>query len=220
MGSVTRVRVHERVGPVEFWFTDAADGDLGDPAVVARLRSDLAVDAVATMRQVHGGDVVWAMPGLLPEADALLTYTPNLALLVRVADCVPVVLATEERDTVGVVHAGRRGLLAGVVPAAARILLDRDRGPVTAWVGPHICGRCYELDPATAAEVAEAIPQAASTTWTGTPAADIGAGVTAQLTDLGATVHHLGGCTLEDDQFFSHRRNGTTQRQGALVVLR
>ena len=214
------MRLHERVGPVEFLFTDAADGDVTDPAVLTRLRTDLGVDAVATMRQVHGADAAWAMPGLIPEADALLTYTPNVAVLVRVADCVPIVLATEERDTVGVVHAGRRGLVAGVVPAAAQILQDRGRGAVTAWVGPHICGRCYELDADTAAEVAEAVPPAASTTWSGTPAADLGAGVTAQLQKLGVTVHHLGGCTLEDDQFFSFRRNGTSQRQGALVVLR
>jgi len=44
--------------------------------------------------------------------------------------------------------------------------------------------------------------------------------VTAQLEELGISVHHIGGCTLEDDQFFSHRRDGTTQRQGALAVLR
>ena len=211
---------HERVGPVEFWFTDVSDGDLTQPPALASLRDKLSVDAIATMRQVHGADVVWAMPGLVPEADALLTYTPNVAVVVRVADCVPIVLATEERDSVGVVHAGRRGLVAGVVPAAAQILLERGKGSVTAWVGPHICGRCYELDPDTAAEVADAIPAAASTTWTGTSAADIGAGVTAQLDELGVTVHPLGGCTLEDDRFFSFRRNGTTQRQCALVVLR
>lgn len=212
--------VQEKVGPVEFWFTDASDGDVTDPAVLSGLRSELAVDGIASMRQVHGADVAWASPGHVPEADALLTYTPNLGLLVRVADCVPVVLATAERDTVGVVHAGRRGLVAGVAPAAAQILLERGKGTVTAWVGPHICGRCYELDATTAAEVVAAVPSAASTTWTGTPAADLGAGVTAQLEKLGVTVHHLGGCTLEDDRFFSYRRNGTTQRQGALVVLR
>ena len=212
--------VHQVAGPAEFWFTDAADGDVTDPAVLARLRDQVDVDAIATMRQMHDADVAWAMPGLVPEADALLSYTPGLAVLVRVADCVPIVMATLERDTVGVVHAGRKGLVGGVVPAAARILLDRGRGPVTAWVGPHICGRCYELDTATAAEVVEAVPSAASTTWTGTPAADIGAGVTAQLEELGVTVHQLGGCTLEDDRFFSFRRNGTAERHGALVVLR
>jgi YfiH family protein len=214
------VFAHQVAGPTEFWFTDAAEGDLTDPAVLAGLRDELGVDAIATMRQVHGEDVAWAMPGLVPEADALLTYTPELAVLVRVADCVPIVLATEERDAVGVVHAGRKGLVAGVAPAAAQILLDRGRGSVTAWVGPHVCGRCYELDAETAAEVAAVVPVAASMTWKGTPAADIGAGVTAQLEELGVSVHHLSGCTLEDDRFFSHRRNGTTHRHGALVVLR
>jgi YfiH family protein len=214
------VFAHQVAGPTEFWFTDAADGDVTDPAALRGLREELKLDAMATMRQVHGSDVVWAMPGLVPEADALLTYTPDLAVLVRIADCVPIVLATEERDTVGVVHAGRKGLVAGVVPAAAQTMLDRGRGPVTAWIGPHICGRCYELDAATAAEVAAAVPAAASTTRTGTPAADIGAGVTAQLEELGVAVHHLGGCTVEDERFFSYRRSGTAQRQGALVVLR
>ena len=212
--------VHEVVGSTEFWFTDAVDGDLTNPAVLARLRDELGVEAIATMRQVHSDGVAWAMPGLVPEADALLTYTPDLAVLVRVADCVPVVLATEERDTAGVVHAGRKGLVAGVTPAAAQILLERGKGPVTAWVGPHVCGRCYELDADTAAEVSAAVPAAASETWNGTPAADIGAGVTAQLEELGVTVHHLTGCTLEDDRFYSHRRNGTTQRQAGIVVLR
>lgn len=205
---------------MEVWFTEAADGDLTDPEVVANLREQLGLDAIATMRQVHGADVVWAMPGLVPEADALLTCTPNLGVLVRVADCVPVVLATEERDAVGVVHAGRRGLVEGVVPAAVRILQERGKGSVSAWVGPRICGACYELDPETAGAVARAVPAAASTTAWGTPAADIGAGVAAQLHELGVHVTDLGGCTLEDDRFFSHRRDATTQRQGAIVVLR
>ena len=211
---------HQAAGPTEFWFTEAADGDVTDPAVLARLRHELDVEAIATMRQVHGNDVAWAMPGLVPEADALLTYTPGLAVLVRVADCVPIVLATAERDTVGVVHAGRRGLVDGIVPAAVTILQERGKGDVTAWVGPHICGRCYELDAATADDVARSVPAATSTTSWGTRAADLGAGVAAQLDQLGVTVHQLAGCTLEDDRFFSHRRNGTSQRQAGLVVLR
>ena len=211
---------HESVGPVEFWFTDAADGDLTDPTVVTNLRDQLGLDAIATMRQVHGTDVAWAMPGLIPEADALLTYTPNLGVLVRVADCVPVVLATQERDTVGVVHAGRKGLVGGVVPAAVAILCERGKGVLSAVIGPHICGRCYELDQPTAAEVATAVPAAMSTTRWGTPGADLGAGVEAQLRALGVAVERSGGCTLEDDTVFSYRRDATTQRQGAVVVLR
>jgi len=214
------VFLHETVGPAEFWFTDASDGDLTDPAVVAILRDRLGVDAIATMRQVHGADVAWAMPGLIPEADALLTYTPSLGVLVRVADCVPIVLATPDRDTVGVVHAGRKGLIGGVVPAAVSILNERGKGALTAVIGPHICGDCYELDAASAAEVAGAVPDAATTTRWDTPGADIGAGVESQLHALGVAVRRTGGCTLEDDRFFSHRRDATPRRQGAIVVLR
>ncbi|HSI26303.1 MAG TPA: polyphenol oxidase family protein [Aeromicrobium sp.] len=211
---------HQVAGPAEFWFTDVAEGDLTDPAALSHLSGALDIPAVATMRQVHGPDVAWAMPGLIPEADALLTYTPGLGLVVRIADCVPVVLATEERDTVGVVHAGRKGLIAGVVPAAVQVLQERGRGRVSAWLGPRICGRCYELDSATAAEVSAAVPSAGATTAEGTPAADIGAGVLAQLADLDVDAHDLGGCTLEDERFFSHRRNGTAHRQAAIVVIR
>jgi len=214
------VRFHGALGPVEFWFTDASDGDVTEGAVLAALRAQLEVDSVATMRQVHGTDVAWAMPGLIPEADALLTYTPNLGVLVRVADCVPIVLSTEERDTIGVVHAGRKGMVDGIVPAAVNILAERGKGAVSAVIGPHICGRCYELDEQTAAEVVAAVPQAESVTRWGTPGADIGAGVEAQLRALGVAVSRVDGCTLEDDRFFSHRRDATTQRQGAIVVLR
>jgi YfiH family protein len=160
------------------------------------------------------------MPGLVPEADALLTYTPNLAVLVRVADCVPIVLTTGERDTVGVVHAGRKGLVDGVVPAAVQILAERGKGAISAVIGPHICGQCYELDEQTAGAVAAAVPEAASVTRWGTPGADIGAGVEAQLRGLGIAATRVAGCTLEDDQFFSYRRDATTHRQGAIVVLR
>lgn len=208
------------LGSAGWWLTESSDGDLTDPAVVVGLRDQLGLEAIATMRQVHGNDVAWAMPGLVPEADALLTYTPNLGVLVRVADCVPIVLATEERDTIGVVHAGRKGLVDGVVPAAVRILQERGKGALTAVIGPHICGQCYELDAQTAASVAAAVPEATSTTRWGTPGADIGAGVEAQLRALGVGVTRADGCTLEDDRFFSYRRDATSQRQGAIVVLR
>jgi copper oxidase (laccase) domain-containing protein len=119
-----------------------------------------------------------------------------------------------------VVHAGRRGLVGGVVRAATQILTDRGKGAISAMIGPHICGRCYELDEATAAEVAAAVPEAASVTRWGTPGADIGAGVESQLLALGVAVERVEGCTLEDDRLFSYRRDATTRRQGAIVVLR
>jgi hypothetical protein len=207
-------------GPAEFWFTDIAEGDLTDAHHVAALRERLRLPLIASMRQVHGTDAVWAQPGVVPEADALLTYAPGVALIARVADCVPIVLAADDGGHVAVVHAGRRGLVDGVVAKAARTMREHRGGPVTAWVGPRICGGCYELDAATADAVAHAVPEAAATTRWDTPGADIGAGVIAQLRAGDVAVHDLGGCTLEDDRFFSYRRDGTAQRQAAVVVLR
>ena len=140
---------------------------------------------MATMHQVHGNDVEWVdVAGTQPDADALLTDVVGLGLLVRVADCVPVVLAVPDEQLVGVVHSGRLGLVSGVVPAAVDALRERGATRIEAWVGPRVCGRCYELPAAMAESVAAAVPEARSTTSWGTPAADIGAGVVAQLIAL------------------------------------
>jgi copper oxidase (laccase) domain-containing protein len=99
----------------------------------------------------------------------------------------------------------------------------RGAGRVDAWLGPRACGNCYELPADMAADVAAAVPAARSTTSWGTPAADIGAGVVAQLEAAGVEVHDIGAeaCTIEDERFFSHRRQGhQAGRFGALAVLR
>jgi hypothetical protein len=79
---------------------------------------------------------------------------------------------------------------------------------LTAWVGPHVCGACYEVPAALQDEVAAVEPSTRATTSWGTPALDLGAGVRAQLERAGATVHLLGPCTLESDTLYSHRRDG------------
>ena len=77
--------------------------------------------------------------------DALVTAEPGTVLMVRVADCVPVLLADAGRGVVAAVHAGRPGLAAGVVPAAVAAMRALGADRVTAWVGPHVCGACYEV---------------------------------------------------------------------------
>ena len=108
----------------------------------------LAVEAgmpgapVAFASQVHGKAVLQATKGgLVGEADALWTDVPGLLLAIRTADCVPIVAVAG--DAVGVIHAGWRGLAAGVIPAAVEVL--RARGPIHAVVGPAICIDCYEV---------------------------------------------------------------------------
>lgn len=219
-------------------FTDAST-DLGrsdDPQHLAARRraaeslrgrpvADEALQ-VSSMRQVHGAEVVRVRHegGGTPTADALVTRDRDVALVVRVADCTPVVLVREEDPMVGVVHAGREGLVRGVVPAAVAAMVDdQSSSPLHAWVGPRACGRCYELPEEMADAVEAAVPGTRSTTAWGTPAVDVGAGVVRQLQELGVIVHDIGAnlCTIEDDRFWSHRRQGEAAgRMGAVVVLR
>ncbi len=127
----------------------------------------------------------------------------------------PVLIADAERGLVAAAHAGRPGLVAGVVPAVVAQLRVRGARSMVAWLGPHVCGSCYEVPEAMRAEVAEVSPESFATTSWGTPAVDIAAGVTAQLLADGIEVVDLDDaarCTIEDDDLFSYRRQGAAVR--------
>jgi len=177
---------------------------------------------VVRMRQVHGADVavVRAEDGV-PVADAVVTDRPGLVLMVRVADCVPVLLADPTAGVAAAVHAGRPGLVAGVVPAAVRAMRGLGARDVHAWVGPHVCGACYEVPADMRAEVSAAVPDAfAETSW-GTPSVDIGAGVRAQLAAEDVRPVEVGRCTIEDEDLYSYRRQGRgSGRLAGLVWVR
>ena len=114
-----------------------------------------------------------------------MTDRPDVVLVVRAADCVPVLLADPEAGVIGAAHAGRPGLAAGVVARTVERMRELGAARVTAWVGPHVCGACYEVPEAMQDEVAAIEPASAATTSWGTPALDIGAGVRAQLERAG-----------------------------------
>lgn len=181
------------------------------------------VAGFATMRQVHGAEVrLVDRVGHVPEAcDGLVTATPGVALMVRVGDCAPVVLADVAAGIVAVAHAGRQGLLAGVVSATAATMRGLGASSIEAWLGPHVCGGCYEVPAALRDEVAAVVPASfACTTW-GSPSIDIGAGVEAQLHQAGCTVHRRARCTFESPDFYSYRRDGERSgRSAGLVVWR
>lgn len=181
---------------------------------------------VAYADQVHGRAVIEvdALPGLgaVGEADALVTARSDLALAVLVADCVPILLAEVRAGVVGAVHAGRRGLAAGILPAAVEAMVSLGAGPgrMRAFVGPAICGSCYEVGASVQDEVCSAVPAARATTSWGTPSLDLEAGVLAQLADAGVrAVVRAGLCTVEDRRFYSYRRDGVTGRFAAVVAL-
>ena len=213
--------------------TTPAGADEADPAAeraAVRRNVDLAVRAfagvdpaaptppVVRMRQVHGADVRVVSAGdEPPTADGLVTAERGTVLMVRVADCVPVLLADAGHGIVAAVHAGRPGLAAGVVPAAVAAMATLGAEQVTAWVGPHVCGACYEVPDRLRAEVSALVPESyAETSW-GTPALDIGAGVRAQLLAAGCEVVDATRCTVEDEDLFSYRRQG--RRSGRLAGL-
>lgn len=197
-----------------------------DPVAVAENRRRVAVAAgvrdLVVARQVHGTAVVevagpWQDAG--PEADALVTRVPGLALGVLVADCTPVLLAAPAEGVVGVAHAGRKGLADGVVPALLAAMRDLGARTLIGRVGPSICPRCYEVPAELREQVSQRVPVARSVTRHGTPALDVAGGVLEQLAPHCREVEQLPGCTAEQPDLFSYRRDGTTGRSAGLVWL-
>ncbi len=236
------LRHDEDAGGTRFAFTDRfggisagpyaelnLGGHVGDDAgavaenrgLVAE-RTGLPADHVLYLNQVHSAAVAvvdgpWR--GRVPDADAMVTSRPGLALAVLVADCVPVLLADLRARVVAVAHAGRRGLADGVVPAILASMRDLGADQITARVGPSVCGRCYEVPAQMRADVAERVPESWATSRTGTPALDVAAGVEAQLRRGGTEVIRVEGCTVEDPSLYSYRRDRTSGRFAGLVWL-
>lgn len=188
--------------------------------------SGLPDDRLVLMQQVHGADaaVVDApVPDGVAGVDALVTRTVGLGLVVLAADCLPVLLADPRAGVVGVAHAGRQGLVAGILQAALAAMAELGARPATttAVLGPSVCGRCYEVPRAMADEVEAAVPGTRSTTSSGTPAVDLAGGALGVLRDAGLhRISVVGGCTVEQpDRWFSYRRDGVTGRHAGLVRL-
>ncbi|MET9831521.1 peptidoglycan editing factor PgeF [Streptomyces sp. NPDC006385] len=208
-------------------------GAVGDDTDAVLTNRELAAKSlglgpgqVVWMNQVHGTDVAvvdgpWR-DRPVPDVDAVVTARRGLALAVLTADCVPVLLADPVAGIVAAAHAGRPGMIAGVVPATLRAMTELGADPdrIVARTGPAVCGRCYEVPEAMRAEVAAVEPAAyAETSW-GTPAVDVAAGVHAQLAKLGVGDREQSPvCTRESSDHFSYRRDRTTGRLAGYVWL-
>jgi YfiH family protein len=230
-GAAARWAVTDRVGGVSASPYDSLNlgGHVGDdPRLVAANRERLASEIglapgdLRLMHQVHGATVAQVSREFdaPPEADALVTTEPGIALVVLVADCVPVLFAARRSDAIAVAHAGRRGVAAGVVPATVTAMQELGARPsrVVAKVGPAICGRCYEVPAAMQEEICSVVPEARSTTSAGTPGLDLRAAVVAQLMQAGVQAIEVESwCTAERDDLYSHRRDGVTGRFAGLV---
>lgn len=200
---------------------DAAEAVAANRAALASAVG-VTPEHLLVARQVHGREVAvvdgpWRDGP--PEADALVTATPGLAVAVLVADCVPVMLVAPADGVVAVAHAGRRGMVDGVVGAVLDAMRGLGATAVQATVGPSVCPGCYEVPEPLRAEVAAREPVTASVTRAGTPALDVAAGVLAQLARAGVPAARVGRCTAEDPTLYSYRRDGATGRFAGLAWL-
>lgn len=187
----------------------------------ARMAAALGVEphCLITAHQVHSPHVVvvqtpWP-PSARPQADAIVTRTPGLAIGVTTADCGPILLVDPQARVIGAAHAGWRGALAGMVEAtvAAMEQLGADRSQIHAALGPMIRQRNYEVGPDLIARFA-AEDSASDRFFVAAPRNghalfDLAGYIGERLTRAGIRqIEDLGLCTYADPtRFFSFRRS-------------
>jgi YfiH family protein len=179
------------------------------------------------VHQVHGPTVIDARAGQTfssgVKADAMVTDDPSRALSVRTADCVPVLLASEDGRLVAAVHAGWRGVIAAAVVHAARMMAVAPTSIVAA-IGPSIGIDAFEVGPEVLVQFEKSFgPQTVSRRRDdGKGYVDLRGGIRRQLLQLGIPDDRIdlsGRCTARDgDEFFSHRReHGVTGRMASII---
>lgn len=207
-----------------------------DPTAVAANRAQvcgaLDIAGFARAEQVHGGRSATVRPedaaagfdrpdAAIAGVDALATTERDVALAVVTADCVPLALADPRRGRLAVVHAGWRGVAAGVVATAVAGFADPTS--ILAAIGPAIGPDHYEVGEDVARAVSSATEEGAVVSrMNGTVRLDLPATVARVLRELGVRrVERDPSCTAcEDERFFSHRRDGPTGRQALVAVRR
>jgi YfiH family protein len=171
------------------------------------------------MNQVHGRNIAViddeSLPTQLPSVDALFTTHQGLALVVLIADCIPLLLHSER--AVAAVHVGRQGLVKGVFAATLDIFQSHGitSSEIRAELGPSICGQCYEVDRTMYDDVTKQIPATADIN----SCLNIEAGLISLLEKSGIAWNSLGECTAHNDAYFSYRRDGVTGRQAGVITL-
>lgn len=190
-----------------------------DPFDVAENRAQLESQIgmpIIFMNQIHG-DTVVLVEGKesTPTCDALITTEHKLAVAVMVADCIPLLLKSDV--AVAAVHVGRKGLINGVARNTIDAMRDLGAEVIHSYIGPNICGGCYEVGEDIYQEVVAKYPSSDSKIRTGKNTLDLVAGLKSDLKDT--VLLDLSSCVLEDKNTFSYRRDGTTGRQAGVIWL-
>ena len=203
-----------------------------DYAELAR-HFDILPNAIVTVAQVHGRGVVTVRPRQSiderAEADAIVSFDPERAIAVRVADCVPILIADRRGRAVAAIHAGWRGTCARVAAETVGVMNDAgiDPGSLVAGVGPSIGACCYQVDDRVRLAFLSMTPDAAawfSEDGPGRWRLDLWQANRDQLEDAGIPseqIHVSGVCTADHlDRCFSYRKEGAgTGRMVAAIRL-
>ena len=203
-----------------------------DPASVSENRRRL-VNALQLpveplwLDQVHGREVYHAdvagssKPAVRPTADAAVTSSCGVVLAIQVADCLPVLLASDDGTRLGAAHAGWRGLAGGVLDSTLEAMRV-DPARLVAWLGPCIGPAHFEVGEEVRAAFMAGRPDAGEA-FTANPRGrwqcDLPRLARARLAALGVgRVYGGHWCTAADPvRFFSHRRDQRTGRMAALL---
>ncbi|TMK95616.1 MAG: polyphenol oxidase family protein [Actinobacteria bacterium] len=208
-------------------FTTRSDGNMSSVSgelahegtrVREHLRARIGASRIARARQVHGAHVrrlrsaeeaADAAPlGL--EADGHATAMRGVAVMVLAADCLPVALGSDA--AVAMLHAGWRGLAAGVLEEGVRALREvGGLGPIEAVIGPGAGACCYEVGPEVHDALGERCVERAFIDLREIAAARLRAAGVSHVTQVAA-------CTICDERFFSHRREGERSGRQAGVA--
>jgi YfiH family protein len=176
------------------------------------------------LEQVHGILVANAdSASCLPQADACIATHRSAVCVVMTADCLPVLLCDQQGTVVGAVHAGWKGLAAGVIEATVQAM-NVPAQSLMAWLGPAISRDAFEVGAEVREIFIDTDPQASAAFVVGQRGkwlADIYSLARLRLNALGITSINGGNCCTytEAEKFFSYRRDGLTGRMGTFIWL-
>jgi|GEM_PF-516266 len=203
----------------------------------------IASEQIVYMDQIHGKNIVWAGNNdagkRIAACDGLLTREKNLFLYVVSADCIPLLLYEPDHQIVGVIHAGWKGVARTIVVEAIRQIKEKG-GKTKAlqiYVGPSICGNCYEVGPDVADIFRALYPEETGRFLKSTVREreyksrrekkkkfllNLQEVITLQFTTAGVAreqIEDSGMCTKENNTFFSHRRDHASGKCGVFASI-
>lgn len=187
---------------------------------------------LVSLKQVHGKHVYKAESGGMSErnmeADAAITNAKDIALSIKTADCVPILLIDPVTNSIGAVHAGWKSTVQNIVKETLNSMRENygtNTENIKAIIGPHISPCCFKVGDDVREQFAKAFNNTDNIIKENT--IDMGAANREQLINYGVLEENItseGGCTCcNSEEFFSHRRDGAgigTGRQLSLIMIK